>query len=54
MCISLAESVTSGFKKWSDAQRPVEQPTPAVDVPELQRQIGELAHPDAGIVGDGK
>jgi len=54
MRISLTASLTNGFKKWSDAQRPVEQSTPAINVPESPRQKGEMAYPDTGIIGDGK
>jgi hypothetical protein len=54
MRISRTNTITNGFKKWSNAQRPVEQPTPAINVPEPRRQKGELARPDAGIVGNGK
>jgi hypothetical protein len=54
MRISLAYSQANGFKKWSDAQRPVEQPIPAINVPEPRGQKGELTHSDSGIVGDGK
>jgi hypothetical protein len=52
MRISLADSRTNGFKKWSDAQRPPERPAPA-DMPEPRRQKGESTHLDAELVGDG-
>jgi hypothetical protein len=52
MRISLADSRTNGFKKWSDAQRLAERPVPA-DIPEPRRHKGESTHPDAGIIGDG-
>jgi hypothetical protein len=50
MRISLADSRTNGFKKWSDAQRQAEQPTPKM--PEPWTPHGELMRPAAGIVGD--
>src|SRR4051794_40527459 len=53
MRISLADSRTNGFKKWSDAQRPAAQPDSA-DIAEPRRSKGESTHPDAGIAGDGK
>jgi hypothetical protein len=53
MRISLADSLTNGFKKWSDAQRPAEQPD-STDIAEPRRRKGESTHPDAGIAGDGR
>jgi hypothetical protein len=53
MRISFADSRTNGFKKWSDAQRPAEQPVVA-EIPQPRRQNGELTHPHAAIAGDGK
>lgn len=49
MRISLADSRTAGFKKWSDAQRPtVQRPTdPAAPDPEAQQQAG--GPPGAGF-----
>jgi len=54
MLISLADSRTNGFKKWSDAQHPAAQSAPAANIPEPQRQKDESTRPDAGIGGDGK
>jgi hypothetical protein len=53
MLISLADSRTNGFKKWSDAQRAAEQSAPAADIWESQDQKGESTHPDTGAGGDG-
>jgi hypothetical protein len=50
MRISLADSRTNGFKKWSDAQHQAEQPAPKM--PEPRTRHGELMRPDAGIVSD--
>ncbi len=54
MLISLADSRTNGFKKWSDAQHPVGQSSPAADIPDPQRQKDEATRPDASIGGNGK
>ena len=40
MRISLADSRTNGFKKWSDAQRPSDR-LPADDGPELQQRADD-------------
>lgn len=40
MRISLADSRTNGFKKWSDAQRPPDGP-PANDFPIVQKQADD-------------
>jgi hypothetical protein len=39
MRISLADSLANGFRKWSDAQRPTEQPEPP-RVPETEKPKG--------------
>jgi hypothetical protein len=54
MRISLADSRANGFKKWSDAQRPAEQPVPAGDVLEPHRPNGESMRPVAGVIGNGR
>jgi hypothetical protein len=54
MLISLADSRTNGFKKWSDAQHPSGQSAPAADIPKPRRQKDESMRLDAGIGGDGK
>jgi hypothetical protein len=46
MRISLADSRTKGFKKWSDAQRPSDR-LPADDGPEVQHRAGDSAR--AGV-----
>lgn len=52
MRISLADSRTNGFKKWSDAQRPSDRPR-ADDNPEVQQLAGDpiRAGVSAGKVG---
>jgi len=40
MRISLADSRTSGFKKWSDAQRSLDRPR-ADDNPEVQQRASD-------------
>jgi hypothetical protein len=52
MRISLADSQTNGFKKWSDAQRPSDRPR-ADDSPEVQQLVGDpiRAGVSAGKVG---
>jgi hypothetical protein len=53
MRISLADSRTNGFKKWSDGQRPAEPPDPA-DIRQPQRRQGQSTQPDADLAGNGK
>jgi hypothetical protein len=42
MRISLVDSRTNGFKKWSDTQRPLDRP-PVDDGPEVQQRAGDLS-----------
>ena len=49
MRISLADSRTNGFKKWSDAQRPPDR-SPADDGLEVQQRAGDSIR--AGLSAD--
>ena len=47
MRISLVDSRTNGFKKWSDAQRPAEPPAaPEVHKPQAQKSAPTAAGPE--------
>ena len=47
MRISLVDSRTNGFKKWSDAQRPAEIPAlPEVRKPHTQKDAPTAAGPE--------
>lgn len=47
MRISLADSRTNGFKKWSDAQRPSGRPR-TDDDPEVQQRAGDPIRASVG------
>jgi hypothetical protein len=53
MRISLTDSRTRGFKKWSDAQRPSDRPH-AGDNQGAQHQVGDPTHAGISTVKDSK